>query len=61
MTTEMATDISSCDEPKMRDRLGRHKGRHYLGANDVRIIGGIARLLVAGCYIAIIFVRIQDL
>jgi hypothetical protein len=24
MTTEMATGISSCDEPKMRDRLGRH-------------------------------------
>lgn len=55
----MATDISSCDELKLRDRLGRHKGRHYLGVNDVRIIGGIARLLWAGCYIAMIFVYIQ--
>ena len=64
MTSRMTTDHSvnkSVDNLHKRDVMGRHEGRHYLGANDVRIIGGIARLLGAGCYIAMIFVRIKDL
>jgi len=55
MTTAKGVNKSVDNLHKM-DVIGRHKGRHYLGANDVRINGGIARLLVAGCYIAMIFV-----
>jgi len=46
----------SVDNLHKMDVIGRHKGRHYLGANDVWIIGGIAPFGDANCHIAIIFV-----
>ena len=56
---QMTTDYNenkSVDNLHKMDVMGRHKGRHCLGANDVRIIGGIAPFGDANCHIAIIFV-----
>jgi hypothetical protein len=55
MTTDH-NENKSVDNLHKMDVMGRHEGRHYLGANDVRIIGGIAPFWNANCHIAIIFV-----
>jgi hypothetical protein len=55
MTTAKGVNKSVDNLHKM-DVMGRHEGRHYSTANDVRIIGGIAPFWNANCHIAIIFV-----
>jgi hypothetical protein len=59
MTSQMTTDHSvnkSVDNLHKMDVMGRHEGRHYLGANDVPNIGGNAPFWDANCHIVMLFV-----